>query len=748
MNSGEVLIFSGTTEGRELSEILSEAQIYHTVCVATEYGKFIMSDSKYAKVLDRRLDEEEIVEFLKVNNFKIVCDATHPYATLVTKNIKNAVNKFGCKELNYFRLRRDTRFSNELTPSVGFDVDKKEKNIQENQLDIKYFNSVLECEKALEKTTGNILLTTGSKNLPEFTVDEKVKERLYVRVLPGVESIKICNEQQIAKNKIIAIQGPFSYEMNKFFIENYNIKILVTKESGIAGGFAEKIQAAVDSDCMAYVIGSPVEDEAYNFIQVCEHIQNILNVKLNFNKTVPLDISLIGIGPGKSEFLTEEAKEKINNADILIGASRMIEKYPAKIEKNPIYMPKDIVNYLKNISKKYVLKKKLNVSILFSGDIGFYSGCKAVRKAIENALSKKNDLQCLEGTIEVIPGISSVIYMAAKCGETWQDAKIQSIHGRKDKIFWQNEIVESILHNEKTFLIVSGVEDINKIGKIVTVIQNGGITVKFGYHLSYEDEEIAEISARDCILKSKKGLYVLLIKNSKVAPKIIGPKLKDSEFIRAKVPMTKEEVRHIIVNKLQLQKGDMMLDIGSGTGSIAIEAADLDENIRVFAIETKKEAVDLIQKNVEKFKRFNVKVISGMFPDVLDAKENEEIVEYIKENKVNSVFIGGTKGKFLEIIKALKKINFEEKNQTIENADSTTSPLVTSNELSAINVVTSAVTVESIAQITEVLNSDENIYDVDITQIQVSKAETLGKYHLFKGQNPIVLFAFKLKMEV
>ena len=85
-------------------------------------------------------------------------------------------------------------------------------------------------QKALEQTKGNILLTTGSKELSVYASSEKIKNRLYVRVLPGLESLHICMEQGISGKQIIALQGPFSEEMNTAILHQYQIQCMVTKK--------------------------------------------------------------------------------------------------------------------------------------------------------------------------------------------------------------------------------------------------------------------------------------------------------------------------------------------------------------------------------------------------------------------------------------------------------------------------------------------------------------------------------------
>ncbi|WP_022749176.1 precorrin-6A reductase [Lachnobacterium bovis] len=698
-----IVIFSGTTEGRNLSEVLAEHKVKHIVCVATEYGKMVMDDNEYVEILNERLDKNQMINLFKNNNIDVVVDSTHPYAKIVTQNIKDAA---AVAKIKYVRLKRDEDF-----------VAQKYKN----QKNIHFVDSIEECVQNLSKVDGNILLTTGSKELHKFCQDDSIKNRLIVRVLPGKESIEICDELGISKNKIIAIQGPFSYEMNSFFIKNYDIRVLVSKESGKAGGFDEKIKAAVDADIEVFVIKRPKES-GMSFSEVVNLFfeENIEIIKPN----ISFDITLAGIGLGTENFYINELKEKINKADVVLGAKRMIENVTPKIEKKPYYMSKDIISYLKNFP--FHEKDKYNIVVLFSGDVGFYSGCYLLKEAL------KNELKSTTYELNILPGISSIIYMAAKCSTMWNDAKIMSIHGRYDEFFGDNEILESIKYNKKIFMIVSGYKDINKIGQLIVeadgkYIDKNSIEITVGFNLSYSDEIIKKITVEECKEIDKDGLYVVFIENKKYLKHKNSSLIKDSEFVRDKVPMTKENIRHLVINKLQVEDDSIFLDIGGGSGSISIETAMLDRNIKVFTFENNKYAVELIKKNVDHFGRKNIQIVEGYFPEVLNnTGETNKYKNYIENNKdiVKSAFIGGTRGRLEKMIDYLFDLN------------------------NTMRVCVTAVTLESINNTINTIENGVNkgiITDVDISQVSYSNINKVGNYNMFKAQNPIMIFVFNFK---
>ena len=238
-----IVIFSGTTEGRMLAQTLSENGIHCIVFVATEYGESVMPEMDGVTVHKGRMDLEKMQKFIAQSEVAAVVDATHPFATAVSENIRESLKN---TEIPYIRLQRETS-----------DIALNKDTIQENHSDVILCSDATECADFLNFTDGNILLTTGSKDLATYSQNEALKDRLFVRVLPGLESISLCEQNGICGKQIIAMQGPFSLEMNRALIRQFHIRYLVTKESGRTGGFLEKIKAAEAEGITACVIGNP-----------------------------------------------------------------------------------------------------------------------------------------------------------------------------------------------------------------------------------------------------------------------------------------------------------------------------------------------------------------------------------------------------------------------------------------------------------------------------------------------------------
>ena len=234
-------------------------------------------------------------------------------------------------------------------------------------------------------------------------------------------------------------------------------------------------------------------------------------------------------------------------------------------------------------------------------------------------------------------------------------------------------------------------------------------TVIAGYQLSYPEEEILTLSPEECLSCEKKGLYVCLILNPQAGQMPVTHGMSDASFIRDKVPMTKEEVREVSICKLHLHEGAVVYDVGSGTGSIAMEMAAVDPSVYVYAIERKPEAVTLIEKNRQQLGLQNIEIVEAEAPDGME-----------KLPAPTHAFIGGSGGNLKEILSLLYRKN----------------PIM--------RVVINAISMETICEMREVLEQFP-IGHEEIVQMQVSRSAKVGSYHLMKAENPVWICAFDFK---
>ena len=181
--------------------------------------------------------------------------------------------------------------------------------------------------------------------------------------------------------------------------------------------------------------------------------------------------------------------------------------------------------------------------------------------------------------------------------------------------------------------------------------------------------------------------------------------MRDEEFIRGKVPMTKSEVRAVSLSKLELTEDAVFYDIGAGTGSVSIEAAAILKKGHVFSVEKKQEAIELLYANKEKFHRHNMTVVQGTAPEAL------------KELPAPThAFLGGTSGSMDEILEIVLKKNPQAR------------------------IVINVIALESLGDAAACLK--KRGIEGEIVSVQVAKAKKAGPYHLMEGQNPVYIISF------
>lgn len=406
-------------------------------------------------------------------------------------------------------------------------------------------------------------------------------------------------------------------------------------------------------------------------------------------------IYIIGIGMGAPENLTMEAGNAIEEAGLLIGAKRMLEPYEESRECVAAYQAEEIVKIIENHSKRVT-----EIAVLMSGDSGFYSGTKELLAALYTVWGKEQ----VRSRVTVLPGISSLSYFCAKIGKSWENAELVNLHGVQENL-WQ-----AVLTHEKVFAITGG-----NAQQQLRQLTEHGLGEIYGYvgeNLSYVadsmQEKITEGMVRELAQKSYAPLSVLYLENpAAVSSHLWG--LPDESFVRGEVPMTKAEVRAVVMSKLRIREKDVVYDVGAGTGSVSVEMALAARKGSVYAIETNSTAVELCKLNKERFCLHNLEIVEGTAPDVMPELPRPDVA-----------FIGGSKGKMAEIIELLLRKN------------------------PAIRLVINTVTVENTAKALELLDT-ERFVDVEMVQLQVNKAKKVGTSHMMTANNPITIFTAKGK---
>ena len=560
----DVILFAGTTEGRKVAEACRGRNITLHVSVATEYGETFIEEADNIRVLSGRKDAARIAALIRETGAKLIIDATHPYAASVTQTIRSVCRETGTEYLRL--LRSEEHFGTEHC----IFADSTEEAVA-------YLNSV----------RGNVLLTVGSKELARYTEVTDYKTRLFARVLSLPQAAEQASALGFEGKNLICMQGPFTEEFNVAMLRMLDARYLVTKDTGSAGGFPEKIRAAEACGVKAVVIRRPLKEEGVSL----EECLGLLGKRFGF--TVEKKITIIGVGVGSVDSMTLAAEEACRGADLIVGANRLTESL-ARFRKpcEHAILAQDIARIVRNSPQR-------NIVIAMSGDTGFYSGTKGLLPLLA-------DLHPM-----VLPGISSVIYFCSRLGTSWDDALLLSIHGRSCNY------LAKIRHNPKVLALTGGKESATDF--IAKLNENGlgHVQITVGENLSYESETITSGTAEELAGKAFEPLAVVLAQNSEARNAVVTRGLPDSAFLRAEAPMTKQEIRAVTLSKLELTKSAICWDVGAGTGSVSLEMAECCEDGMVYAVEQRDDSCTLIERNKRHLGISNVTVVRGSAPDAL-----------------------------------------------------------------------------------------------------------------------------------
>ncbi len=249
-----IFVAAGTQDGRELAGYLLEHGLTVTASVISRYGEQLLKEYKGININDCPLDEDELTDYLKKHKVQIFVDASHPYAENVSKNGIAACKRTGIPYIRYERQSTPISYEN-----------------------VHYVPDSEAAAKKASELGRNIFLTTGSRNLGIFTKSEYLKDcSLTVRVLPTAEVIAMCEGLGLTPKQIVAMQGPFSKELNEAMFKQYEAQVIVTKNSGTIGGADTKFAAAealglpvvlIDRPKVSYGHVAQTFDEVLSFIR-------------------------------------------------------------------------------------------------------------------------------------------------------------------------------------------------------------------------------------------------------------------------------------------------------------------------------------------------------------------------------------------------------------------------------------------------------------------------------------------------
>ena len=393
-----------------------------------------------------------------------------------------------------------------------------------------------------------------------------------------------------------------------------------------------------------------------------------------------MNVTLIGMGSGQPENLTLQGLAALRQADLILGARRLLAVLPAGCTENraAAYRPDEVAELLQTSGAE-------NAVLVYSGDTGFYSG----------ASSMMEKLEALGVRARVLPGLSSIQLLAAALGRPWQGWNLVSAHGRTC------DPVAECMQGRPTFFLTGGSEDPATLCAQLAAEGFGDVQGVVGQCLGTPEEKLFRGSVKELAAGRFNSLSVLLVEAVEGLPRR-APGLPDEAFERGDVPMTKQEVRAAVLAKLAVRPEDILWDVGAGTGSVSVELALAATRGRVYAVECRPEGCALIKANREKFRTRNLVLVEGLAPDALSDLPAPD-----------AVFIGGSKGSLAAIVDAALD----------KNPDA--------------RICASAIALETLSAAAAALTAKGRT--VQVSQIAVSRAKAVGGLHLMMAQNPIYL---------
>ncbi len=390
---------------------------------------------------------------------------------------------------------------------------------------------------------------------------------------------------------------------------------------------------------------------------------------------------LIGAGMGTPDMLTAQARAAIERADAVVGTQRLAEGLSG--------IRPDIraVGFAQLASA--ALESGGRTAILLSGDTGFFSAAKKLRETLAP-----------QGEVRLLPGMSSLQVFCAKIGASYDDAVLCSVHGRE-----ADAVLGMVSYHANVIALTGGKHRAHDVCRTLARSGLRHVRVTVGENLGAPEERIVSGTPEQLIEMEFDDLCIMQVCNDR--PADASHALRDADFVRGEVPMTKQEVRWLACDLLSVRPTDVVYDIGAGTGSVTMELARRACHGQVYAIECKADALELIARNRVHTGNYHVQIVEATAPDGLEALPTPDCV-----------FIGGSRGHMGDIIRAL----------LVRNPH--------------VRIVLSAIALESVHDAIQSLT--ENGIQPEISCVNVSRARVVGPYHMMTAQNPVYLIGGNL----
>ncbi len=392
-------------------------------------------------------------------------------------------------------------------------------------------------------------------------------------------------------------------------------------------------------------------------------------------------ITVIGAGPGCAAGMTVEAARAVEGADVVFAAARHAHLAGGKcVPLEPLSAALDAIQARLHAGAKS--------AVLLSGDAALFS----LLPALARRFGAEN--------LDVIPGVGALQSLCAALRESWQGAEILSAHGRDLPV---SALLHAVRTHGRTFLFCDAKHGPGWACEAFARCGLGAVEVAVGERLSYPDERITSGTANELRGQKFDALSMARILNPAPVSGLPPIGIPDEAFQRGKVPMTKREIRRLVIAALQLTPDCAVWDVGAGTGSVSVECALQCPAGWVYAVEREADARALTEANARLFCAENLTVIPGSAPEAFAGLPTPA-----------RVFLGGTGGGMDAILDHIEGLGVN------------------------LRLVATAVTLESAHRLTERLS---RWGDFEAAQIAVSRLETVGGSRMFRAQNPVFILS-------